>query len=181
MSLESIGGKFLPMVPDTVGKRDMKGPDNYPAYGDKRPEALPEDSVAIKSGKQKGQRAEELLSEAAAEPEGPDNYPSYGDKTPPPGKPDKEIKALPAAEEPVALLPAPKVQTQQLQDYYALMDYGTEFTEGPDNYPSYGDKCIRPFTASTPLLSLNLDDIIDRGSENSRAEGPDNYPSYGDR
>jgi hypothetical protein len=172
MSLESIGGKYLPMIPDTMGKKDIKGPDNYPAYGDKKPEAVPEDSVAIRSSKKHGHHKGKPLPEAPPESEGPDNYPSYGDKTTPDGKPP---------EKPVTLLPAPKTQTLQLQDYYALMDPAEVFTEGPDNYPSYGDKCIKPFTASTQLLSLSLDDILEAGPENSRAEGPDNYPSYGDR
>ncbi len=181
MSLESIGGKYLPAIPDTMGKKDIKGPDNYPAYGDKRPEEVPEDSVAIKSGKRHCHGKGKAVPETPPESDGPDNYPSYGDKTPAPEKPSGEPIALPAPEKPVALLPAPKTQTLQLQDYYALMDPAEVFTEGPDNYPSYGDKCIKPFTPSTRLLSLSLDDILEAGPENSRAEGPDNYPSYGDR
>ncbi len=59
--------------------------------------------------------------------------------------------------------------------------------DGPDNYPSYGDKCS--IGGGEPESLIRLQDIkVDRASGEAETEeyrtkaeeeGPDNYPSYG--
>jgi hypothetical protein len=173
MSLENIGGSFQPLVPERPGKKTTKGPDNYPAYGDKKPDETPEDIVALRSSRKKPAPAEKPLPETPPETEGPDNYPSYGDKS------------APVKKETQALLPTqPEHKGEEklaLQDYYTLMDCPPSLTGGPDNYPSYGDKCSKPIAVNDRLLPLKFDEFFELGSSRAETQGPDNYPSYGDR
>ncbi|MGV8118545.1 MAG: hypothetical protein AB2L14_02160 [Candidatus Xenobiia bacterium LiM19] len=61
--------------------------------------------------------------------------------------------------------------------------------DGPDNYPSYGDKCL--IGADEPDSQIFLQDNRTKSTSDETVseeyrikgdeEGPDNYPSYGDK
>jgi hypothetical protein len=138
-----LGGGYKPV--SAAGTQDrsaagVKGPDNYPSYGDKvaGPSAgggYVADGPGLGGGYKPASPAR-TRDGSAAGVKGPDNYPSYGDKVAGPGNTggygssgssadfgDKEVMGPDSG-----------------GGYDEGADAGGAEVESPDNYPSYGNK-----------------------------------------
>jgi hypothetical protein len=120
----SYGDKVAGSRLGSSGNFEVRGPDNYPSYGDK---------VA-------GSRSEPARG---IEVRGPDNYPSYGDKV----------------------------------AGSRLGSSGNFEVRGPDNYPSYGDKVAG--SRSEPIGSARATSWEDRDSNQEETEGTGSSGGYG--
>ncbi|MDQ7823758.1 MAG: hypothetical protein RDV48_13250 [Candidatus Eremiobacteraeota bacterium] len=112
---------------------------------------------------------------------------SSGDASPPPAEDSTSISSGERGNDP------PPAQSAQ----------STADTEGPDNYPSYGDKSDasarqggkpKPETPAEPAIENSGEEYYiacgaggtstkkePQARGNATAEGPDNYPNYGDK
>lgn len=182
MTIGNVGDNSVFRLPEN-NPQTTKGPDHYPAYGDKSP--LPcDDRITLTSkSRPKSDRKRPLRGEG----EGPDNYPNYGGKSKTDSPETDAIKSL--QKSPIGS----KSSETEGPDHYPTYgdksaskpdDNKTDNSEGPDHYPNYGDKPKpqpeeKPPAESNPQQDNSNLPVDDEFSGFNVYKGPDNYPNYG--